>query len=536
MDKIRGRFGNSVNGANARKMDRREEASSEFEFTSIDEVISVVENVPINILVADLDLNIKFVNRKSTETLQKLQHLLPIPAERLKGASIDIFHKNPSHQRKILSSDKNLPHRAVINLGPERLDLLVNAIYSKSGEWIGSVLTWDVVTEKLKTQSDAARLQSMVENAPINILMADRDFKVVFMNPKSYQTLKTLEKYLPISTDKIIGQSIDIFHKNPGHQRRILDNDRNLPHFAKIKLGPETLSLLVTAVYDQDKKYIGAMVTWDVISDRVTLVNTLEETSNNLSAAAAELTATATQMSGNSSKTSSEATSAAAAAEEVSKGVQNVATNTEEMSAAIKEIARSSAQAAEMTKESLSQAQGANTTINQLGISSQEIGNVIKVISSIAQQTNLLALNATIEAARAGEAGKGFAVVANEVKELAKQTAKATEEITTKIGTIQGDSKQAVSSIIGISQAVEKLNGIATSIAASVEEQTATTNEVSRIVQESNKAVDGIAQTIKAVSGAAEESSAGANATLKAAEGLTQLAEKLKALVTKVQI
>src|SRR5262249_47789899 len=157
----------------------------------------------------------------------------------------------------------------------------------------------------------------------------------------------------------------------------------------------------------------------------------------------------------------------------------------EEMTASIKEIARSANESAEMSKSTLAKAQTTNKTITQLGTSSQEIGNVIKVISSIAQQTNLLALNATIEAARAGDAGKGFAVVANEVKELAKQTAKATEDITNKIGAIQTDSSAAVEAIGGISQAMEKVNAIAGAIAASVEEQTATTNEVSRVVLES---------------------------------------------------
>jgi methyl-accepting chemotaxis protein len=171
----------------------------------------------------------------------------------------------------------------------------------------------------------------------------------------------------------------------------------------------------------------------------------------------------------------------------------------------------------------------------KLGTSSQEIGDVIKVISSIAQQTNLLALNATIEAARAGEAGKGFAVVANEVKELAKQTAKATNDITNKIGAIQGDTKNAVEAIGGISQAVEKLNGIAGVIAAAVEEQTATTNEISRVVVESKKGVESIASTIKIVSTAAVESTTASSQTLAAAKELANLAERLNALVRDVK-
>ena len=249
-----------------------------------------------------------------------------------------------------------------------------------------------------------------------------------------------------------------------------------------------------------------------------------------------QLNATAQQMSMNADATSNQSATAAGAAQEVAAGVQSVATNTEEMVASIKEIARSANESAEMSKSTLRKSQETNKTITQLGTSSQEIGNVIKVISSIAQQTNLLALNATIEAARAGDAGKGFAVVANEVKELAKQTAKATEEITSKIGAIQKDSQGAVDAIGDISSAIDKLNAIAGAIAASVEEQTATANEVSRVVQESSKGVEGIATTIRAVSEGAQEATSAAKQTLGAANGLNDLAKKLQALMTEVKL
>jgi methyl-accepting chemotaxis protein len=266
------------------------------------------------------------------------------------------------------------------------------------------------------------------------------------------------------------------------------------------------------------------------------LVSTLNETANQLAAASEELSATATQLSKNSEKTSQESQSAASAAEEVSKGVASVATNSEEMAASIKEIALSSSKGATMSKDSMVKVHATNQTINKLGDSSKQIGDVIKVISSIAQQTNLLALNATIEAARAGDAGKGFAVVANEVKELAKQTAKATEDITNKIAAIQGDTQGAVTAIGEISKAVEALNGISMSIAAAVEEQSATTNEVTRVTKESSEAVVGISATAKSVLEAANQSSAGASQTLEAAKSLTMLADKLKELVSRIEV
>lgn len=267
------------------------------------------------------------------------------------------------------------------------------------------------------------------------------------------------------------------------------------------------------------------------VTERQKMIFSVQETATALSGASTELTATATQMASTAGKTNQESLVAATAAEEVSAGVQTVATNVEEMVASIKEIARSTNESSAMAKATLVKAQESNATIVKLGMSSQEIGDVIKVISSIAQQTNLLALNATIEAARAGEAGKGFAVVANEVKELAKQTAKATNDITNKIGAIQSDSKNAVEAIGGISQAVEKLNSIAGVIAAAVEEQTATTNEISRVVVESKKGVESIANTVKVVSMAANESTASSNQTLTASKELAQLAVRLNALI-----
>ncbi len=397
----------------------------------------------------------------------------------------------------------------------------------------------DITKEKvaaLKAADNVARVQNMMECIPINAMMCDLNFDVTYVNPKSRETFRTIEKYLPIPADKVLGSNIDIFHKNPSKQRKMLSDPRNLPHRAKIKLGPETLDLLASPIYDGNKNYIGPMVTWAVITNQVELMGSLEATAQQLAAASEELSAVATQLSKNAALTSDKSNTAAANSEEVSKGVQTVATNTEEMVASVKEISKSSTEAAGISKDAMRKAQETNITITQLGEASQEIGNVIKVISSIAQQTNLLALNATIEAARAGDAGKGFAVVANEVKELAKQTAKATEDITNRIGAIQESTKGAVAAIGAISKVIEQINGISMTIAAAVEEQTATTNEVSRVMQESSSAVDGITQTVRTVASAAQESSQGAGQTLDAAQGLSKLAAQLRELVKKLDV
>jgi methyl-accepting chemotaxis protein len=268
---------------------------------------------------------------------------------------------------------------------------------------------------------------------------------------------------------------------------------------------------------------------------RMSILNALSETAHHIASASEQLMATATQLSATASKTTDQARSAVSSAEEVSSGVQTVATSSEEMAASIKEISRSTSETSNMARQTLEKSHSTNQRIGQLGQSSQEIGDVVKVISSIAQQTNLLALNATIEAARAGEAGKGFAVVANEVKELAKQTAKATDEISRKISTIQKDTQGAVGAIEDIAKAIERLNSFSGTIAAAVEEQAATTNEVSRVVVQSRKGVEMIADSIKVVANAATENQTASVQAVDCAKQLAQIARNLTELVKQVQ-
>lgn len=250
-----------------------------------------------------------------------------------------------------------------------------------------------------------------------------------------------------------------------------------------------------------------------------------------LGAASSELSAVSTQMSAGADETAAQAGVVSAAAEQVSSNVSTVASAVEELGASISEIAGHASEATRVASRAVDAAETTNHTITKLGASSAEIGQVIEVITSIAEQTNLLALNATIEAARAGEAGKGFAVVANEVKELAKQTAVATEQIGTKIAAIQTDTSGAVEAIAEISEIIGRVADLQTTIAAAVEEQTATTNEISRSVTEAARGSSEIAENITSVAMAARATTDGATATQAAATTLSQVADDLQALV-----
>ena len=268
----------------------------------------------------------------------------------------------------------------------------------------------------------------------------------------------------------------------------------------------------------------------------VTTIQTVSDNAQALSASSEELTAVSQQMSANSEETATQANVVASASEQVTRNVSTVATAAEEMSASAKEIAKNASEAAKVATQAVKVAAETNTTVGKLGESSVEIGKVIKVITSIAQQTNLLALNATIEAARAGEAGKGFAVVANEVKELAKQTATATEDISQKIEAIQNDTKGAVTAIDQIGKIINQINDIQNTIASAVEEQTATTNEIARNAAEAAKGSNEISKNIANVSEAAKNTTQGANNTLTAATELAKLAADLKRVVEQGKV
>ena len=250
-----------------------------------------------------------------------------------------------------------------------------------------------------------------------------------------------------------------------------------------------------------------------------------------VAASSEELSVSSAQIAASAQETSAQSGVVAGAADEVSRSVQTVAAGAEQMGASIREIASNAAEASQVASRAVTAAQTTTATVARLGDSSAEIGNVVKVITSIAEQTNLLALNATIEAARAGEAGKGFAVVANEVKELAQETAKATEDIARRVQAIQGDTSEAVKAIEEISSIVAQISDRQTTIASAVEEQTATTGEMSRSVAEAAGGTTEIAVNITGVSTAADSTTQALTQTRTAVDELSRMATDLRSTV-----
>jgi methyl-accepting chemotaxis protein len=265
-------------------------------------------------------------------------------------------------------------------------------------------------------------------------------------------------------------------------------------------------------------------------------LTTIGHDADALAGAASELSAVAAQIAEAAQRTDRQSASASTEADEISRNVQTVAAGAEEMGLAIREISRNTSESAQIAAVAVAEAARATETVRQLGDSSAEIGNVIKLITSIAEQTNLLALNATIEAARAGEAGKGFAVVASEVKDLAQETARATEDIGTRVAAIQQDTGGAVEVISRISEVIAQINDFQTTIASAVEQQTATTGEMSRSIAEVANGSARIAGNISDVSTASAEAVRGVEQTRTASDGVAHTADELRSLVSAFRL
>ena len=467
----------------------------------------MVDNMPVSVVTCEVnnDFKINYANKSTVESLREIEHLLPCKADELVGQSIDIFHKNPSHQRTILKNPNNLPHQARIQLDTVWLELLVSPIYDGKGNYTEAMLTWSNITDKVHREEEAERLVTMIDDMPINVMMADKDTaEITFINKTSVETLRPLQHLLSVPVDKLKGQCIDVFHKNPQHQRTILKDPSRLPIRSRIHLGDEILDLRVSAVNDSNGKYLAPMVTWSVITRQARLADSFEE---NVASIVQTVTSSATELENS-------AASLAANLEETANMSSSVAAAAEELAVTVEEITRLVNGSSEIASSAVSEADKANDVMSSLVEAAEKIGDVISLIQDIAGQTNLLALNATIEAARAGEAGKGFAVVASEVKALANQTTKATDDIDGQIGAVRGDVDLSASALQKIAETIKSIDENTRDVAAAVNEQGTSTQEV-------NGNIQGVMQ-------AAQDSTAIASQLREAAGELSRQAETLR--------
>ncbi len=366
----------------------------------------------------------------------------------------------------------------------------------------------------------------MLQHLPINVMMCDvrDDFKISYINQTAVDTLTRLQDHIPVPTDQLLGKTIDHFHKVPDRIRVLLADPKNLPHTAKIKLGPEIFDLKIDAIFDQSGTYYGALLSWTVITRLLRLTDLFEDkvktVARTMSTASGEMARSAETVSAAAERTASNAQAVGSAFERADDNVQQVSAAAEQLSSSIQEIARQVDEASRIARDASRQAVDTNTQVETLKAAADRIGEVSQLISKIAQQTNLLALNATIEAARAGAAGKGFAVVAQEVKSLANQTSRATEDIQGQITSIQEETGAAVGAIRTITQTIQRLDEIAGGIAAAVEEQQAATREIARNVEEAAHGTRAVSDSIRGIGEAAHTTGSGASEVLGAAKSL----------------
>jgi methyl-accepting chemotaxis protein len=389
--------------------------------------------------------------------------------------------------------------------------------------------------EELRGRVAEAFAQSqMIEQMPVGVMRADpRDeFRIAFMNPEMQRILDSVPQILPCPPGEVLGQSIDIFHRDPAHQRALLADGSKLPYRTRIRVAGEVMDLNVSAIRDGQGAYLGPMLVWTMVTEQARLADSFEAEMGGAVGGVAAQTATlqdaARRLAEAAVTSGREATLVADAAGRADADVQSVAAAAEQMAASITEITRRVGESAEVAGRAVQEAQATDETMRGLSDSAARIGDVVRLIGDIAGQTNLLALNATIEAARAGEAGKGFAVVASEVKNLAGQTARATEEIGQQIAGMQAATGRAVEAIRGIGATVERTAEIATAIAAAVEEQGAATQEIARSAAQVAEATGTVSQRIGLVRQVAAETGEAAGGMLGAVETLAGQSDVLR--------
>jgi methyl-accepting chemotaxis protein len=547
------------------------------------------------LFLADRHQRIAWASAAAVAAVRKLGYA----AGPLEGMELAEVHGSPAGFREALADPGRLPFEHKIRVDGTVYKCIVTAVGEGNGGLTGYAVAWEDQTKRQRVEVELGRVLSMIESCPTHIICGDPDLTMQYVNPAGRRSLEALASVLPTRGADIAGKSMTMFFGDRARVERLLVDPKHMPYRERVTFGAETIDFMVSATYDHQKSYIGPMLTWDVVTEKLQAERTIAEArereqrdaedlrgkvdsilgavhaaatgdltcsvgvtgtgaigqlaselsgffedlrqsigdiaghADTLAAAAEELAAVNRTVSANAANTNTEAQVVHSASEEVARNIQTVAAGTEEMGASIREIAKNAADAAKVAGEAVHVAERATGMMSRLGDSSQEIGKVLKLITSVAQQTNLLALNATIEAARAGEAGKGFAVVAKEVKDLAKETARATEEIGQRIEAIQGDTTRAQGAIREIGAIITRINDIQTIIAGAVEEQTATTNEMGRNISGAARGASEIKDTIGRVAQATQATSESTGNSERATSELAAMAADLRRLVSR---
>jgi methyl-accepting chemotaxis protein len=381
--------------------------------------------------------------------------------------------------------------------------------------------------ETLRVEAERSfALSQMIEQIPVGVMMAEAGagHAVGYANAEAQRIMQLVESELPVPADKIVGTPVAQLLPQESGLAEALAEPSCLPWRTRARVGEQVLKVEASPLRDRAGAFSGVMVSWYVRTEQARLLERFERSVGAVASVLGDssdtMAATAEAVSAAAHDSVARAAAVAAASGQAAGSVQSIAASAEELAASVAEIARQVSESASIARNAVTEAEATDRSVAGLADAAARIGDVVRLIGDIAGRTNLLALNATIEAARAGDAGRGFAVVAGEVKTLATQTARATEDIGGQIGAMQGATRQAVEALRSIGATIQRMDEIATMIAGAVEQQGAATREIARAVQQASLGTTEVTENIGVVSGAVEDTGARASRVLEEARAL----------------